>query len=175
MIREALMGELQHEAENTRKLFDAIPDDVLSYKPNDFNWSIGELAAHTAEVYHWWDSTLNQEVLEMAEYKYDKGDISSMKAIKEKLEENIADAAKHLGSYPEEKLMENWSMKHNGHELMPPMPRVQVIRGFLMNHLYHHRGELIAYLRANGKKVPGLYGPSYEEQMAAQQAAGPAA
>jgi len=61
-------------------------------------------------------------------------------------------------------------MKNGEIELMQPMPRIQIIRGFLMNHLYHHRGELIAYLRANGKKVPGLYGPSYEEQMAAQQA-----
>jgi len=169
MIRDALLGELQHEAENTRKLFNAIPDEVLSYRPNDFNWSIGELAAHTAEVYSWWDSTLNMEELEMSEYKYDKGDISKMENIKTKLEENIASASRHLQNYPEEKLMENWSMKNQGAELMPPMPRVQVIRGFLMNHLYHHRGELIAYLRANGKPVPGLYGPSYEEQMAMQQ------
>ena len=169
MLREALLGELQFEAENTRKLFNAIPDDVLEYKPNDFNWTIGQLAAHTAEVYHWWDSTLNENVFDMGKYKYDKGDISSMGSIKKKLEENIANAVKNLESYPEERFMENWSMQNEGAELMPPMPRVQVIRGFLMNHLYHHRGELIAYLRANGKPVPGLYGPSYEEMQAMQQ------
>ena len=64
--------------------------------------------------------------------------------------------------------MEMWSMQNNGVDLMPAMPRIQVIRGFLMNHLCHHRGELIAYLRVNGKRVPGLYGPSYEEALAAQ-------
>ena len=48
--------------------------------------------------------------------------------------------------------------------LMPAMPRVQVVRGFLLNHLYHHRGEMVVYLRSTGNKVPGLYGPSYEEQ-----------
>lgn len=168
MLRKALLGELQFEAENTRKLFDAIPNDVLDYKPNDFNWTIAQLAAHTSEVYNWWKITLNQDVLEMSTYKYDKGDISNMQSIKKKLEENIANAVESLSNYPEEKFMEMWSMQNEGVELMPAMPRVQVIRGFLMNHLYHHRGELIAYLRVNGKQVPGLYGPSYEEQLAAQ-------
>lgn len=170
MLRQALLGELQFEAENTRKLFNAIPDDVLTYKPNDFNWSIAQLAAHTAEVYNWWSNTLNEDVFEMSTYTYDKGDISNMKAIKEKLEENIAKAVQSLENYPEEKFMDIWTMKNEGVNLMDPMPRVQVVRGFLMNHLYHHRGELIAYLRANGKPVPGLYGPSYEEQMAFEKA-----
>ncbi len=165
MPRQALLGELQFEAENTRKLFDYISNDVLEYRPNDFNWTIAQLAAHTTEIYHWWDSTLNEEILEMSTYKYDKGDISTIEAIKEKLEENIAQAVKSLENYPEKKFNEMWTMKNQGVELMPAMPRIQVIRGFLMNHLYHHRGELIAYLRANGKPVPGLYGPSYEEQM----------
>ncbi|MDH3652112.1 MAG: DinB family protein [Saprospiraceae bacterium] len=169
MLRQALLGELQFEANNTRKLFDAIPDDVLDYKPNEFNWTIGQMASHTAEVYNWWGNTLKDNVFEMSTYKYDKGDISSMEFIKEKLEENIGNAIKSLEAYPEERFMEMWSMENEGIELMPPMPRIQVIRGFLMNHLYHHRGELVAYLRANGKPVPGLYGPSYEEQLAAQQ------
>ena len=172
MLRNALLGELKFEAENTRKLFNAVTDDVLAYKPNDFNWSIAQLCAHTAEVYNWWPNTLKDNVFEMSTYKYDKGDISNMKSIKKKLEENITKAVKALENYPEERFMEMWSMKNNGEDLMPPAPRIQVIRGFLMNHLYHHRGELIAYLRTNGKAVPGLYGPSYEEQqqmMAAQQ------
>ena len=165
MIRQTLLGELQYEAENTRKLFNAITDDVLEYKANDFNWSIAELASHTAEVYNWWTSTLNENVFEMSTYKYDKGDITSIESIKYKLEENIQNAIKALENYPDERFIEMWSMQNNGVDLMPSMPRIQVIRGFLMNHLYHHRGEIVAYLRVNKKPVPGLYGPSYEEQM----------
>jgi len=160
------MAELRHEAESTKKLFNAIPDDVLTYKPNSFNWSIAELASHTAEVYNWWEVTLNQDRMDLANYKYDKGDISSIKNIIAKLEENIETAISCLENYPEEKLMQPWSMWNGETNVMPEMPRIQVIRSFLMNHLYHHRGELIAYLRANGKPVPGIYGPSYEEQMA---------
>lgn len=164
MIRDSLLTELKHEADNTRKLFQSISEEALDYRPNDFNWSIAELASHTAELYSWWPPTLNLTVLEMSEYKYDKGDISSMTHIMKKLEENINRAIESLSEYPEEKLFENWSMQSHGKSLMDPMPRIQVIRSFLMNHLYHHRGELVAYLRAAGQKVPGLYGPSYEEQ-----------
>lgn len=164
MIRQSLLAELQFEADNTRKLFNAIPNDVLEYKPNDFNWTIAQLASHTAGLYNWWHVTLHQDILELNNYTYDPGDISDIDFIKKKLEENIAQAVKSLDNYPEEKFMEMWEMHQDGVPVMPPMSRIQVVRSFLMNHLYHHRGELIAYLRANGKRVPGLYGPSYEEQ-----------
>ena len=131
MLRQSLLGELKFEAESTRKLFNAIPDDVLDYKPNEFNWTIGQLAAHTAEVYNWWPATLNENVFEMSTYKYEKGDISNMASIKNKLEKNIANAIKSLENYPEERFMEMWSMQNDGAVLMPPMPRIQVIRGFL--------------------------------------------
>ena len=170
MLRQALLGELKHEAENTRKLFNAVTDDVLDYKPNDFNWTLAQCCAHIAELYNWWDSTLNENVFELSAYNYDKGDISNMAAIKATLEKNITNAIQSLEDYPEERFMENWTMQMNGQELMPPMPRIQVVRAFLMNHLYHHRGEVIAYLRANGKPVPGLYGASYEEVQAARPA-----
>lgn len=166
MIREALLAELKYEADNTRRLFNAVPDDILQYQPTDFNWTTAELAAHIAQIYHWWDATLNLDVLEMSTYSYDPGNISSMDSIKQKLEENIAEALENLQQYPEDKLTEMWTMQNQGVDLMPPMPRIQVIRSFLMNHVYHHRGELVAYLRANGRTVPGLYGPSYEEQQA---------
>ena len=171
MLKQSLLGELQHEAENTRKLFDAIPDDVLEFKANEFNWTIAGYASHIAEIYSWWAPTLNENVLDLANYSYDKGDISTMAGIKSKLEENIASAVKALEEVPEEKFMENWSMVNGDQEIMPPMPRIQVARAFLMNHLYHHRGEVVAFLRANGKPVPGMYGPSYEESMAMSQSA----
>ena len=168
MIIESLLGEFMHEAENTRKLLKAIPDSALSYKPSENSWTTGQLASHISEIYNWYFNTFEEDVFDMASYKYDKGDISTVSNIILKFEENVKKAHTILENAKEEKLFVNWSMKAGGKELMPPMPRVQVARGFLMNHLYHHRGELIVYLRATGNKVPGLYGPAYEEQMAMQ-------
>lgn len=170
MILQLLIEEFKTEADNTRKVFDAITDDVLDYRPNDFNWSIADLAAHIAEGFVWWEATLNLDSLDMGSYKYDKGDISKMDNIRKKLEDNIAIAQSALINFTEDKLFEPWSMTMNGTNLLPPTPRYQVIRTYLMNHLIHHRGEMITLLRANNKRVPGLYGPTYEESQKQSQA-----
>ncbi len=164
MIVQSLMGEFLHEAENTRKLLKAIPDSALDFKPSELSWTTAQLASHIAEVYNWYEGTLTSNVFDMATYRYDKGDISVAANIVAKFEENVAKAQQALAQAKEESMFENWKMVMGSDEpLFPVMPRVQVIRGFLMNHLYHHRGEMIVYLRSTGNKVPGLYGPVAED------------
>ncbi len=166
MIKQALIGEFLHEAENTRKLLKAIPDSALDYRPQPHLWSIGQLASHIGEVYNWFDGTLNVDVFDMGAYKYDKGDITKAENIVEKFESNFEAAKSVLENWDESTAMNIWHMQMGGNDIMPPMPKVIVTRGFLFNHLYHHRGELVAHLRAAGCSVPGLYGPTYEESQA---------
>ncbi len=164
MLVQSLLAEFKHEAENTRKLLQAIPDDALSFKPSEKCWSTGQLASHIAEVYNWYQPTLHQNVFDMATYKYDKGDISAAANIVAKFEENVKNAQVALETATDESMFENWKMVMGGEEpIFPEMPRIQVVRGFLFNHLYHHRGEMIIHLRSTGNKVPGLYGPTFEE------------
>ncbi len=163
MLKQGLLNEFNHEAENTRKLLKSIPDSALDYRPQPHLWSIGQLASHIAEVYNWFDGTFNVDEFDMGSYKYDKGDISKAENIVEKFEENVAKAREVLENSDESTFFNNWSMVMNGNALMPPSPRIAMVRGFLFNHLYHHRGELVAHLRASGNKVPGLYGPTYED------------
>lgn len=164
MIKQALLGEFLHEAENTRKLLQMIPDSALEYRPQPHLWSVAELASHIAEVYNWYDATFNQDFFDMATYQYDKGDISKTENIAAKFEDNFANAKAAIEKSEESTYMNEWKMVMGESEpLFPPMPKVQVIRGFLYNHLFHHRGELVAHLRATGNKVPSLYGPNYEE------------
>ena len=164
MIVQSLLGEFIHEAENTRKLLKAIPDSALNYKPAENLWTTGQLASHIAEVYNWYDPTFNQDEFDMGLYKYDKGDISAAANIVAKFEENVKKAQDVLEEAKDEDMMTLWKMTMYGNEIFPPMPRIQVVRGFLFNHLYHHRGEMIMHLRASGNKVPGLYGPTADEQ-----------
>lgn len=168
MMIQSLLGEFEHEVENTRKLLKAIPDSALDYKPSEHRWTTGQLASHIAELYNWFDDTFNVDAFEMTDYKYDKGDISKVANILNKFEENVKKAQAVIKSYPEEKLFHNWAMTIGGKEAMPAMPRINAIRSFLFNHIYHHRGELIVYLRASGNTVPSLYGPTYEETIAMQ-------
>lgn len=170
MIVQSLMGEFQYEAENTRKLLNAIPDSALDYKPAEISWTTGQLASHIAEVYNWFEGTFHQDVFDMASYKYDKGDITKASNIVAKFEENVKMAQSALERATDESMFQEWKMVMGGADpIFPPMPRIQVVRGFLFNHLYHHRGEMIVYLRATGNKVPGLYGPNAEESMAMKQ------
>ena len=164
MLVQSLLGEFHHEVENTRKLLQAIPDSALQYKPAEKSWTTGQLASHIAEVYNWYHPTLHQNVFDMATYTYDKGDISTAANIVAKFEENVKNAQQALEMATDASMFENWKMVMGGTEpIFPEMPRIQVIRGFLMNHLYHHRGEMIVYLRATGNKVPGLYGPTSDD------------
>jgi uncharacterized damage-inducible protein DinB len=167
MIVKSLLAEFEHEAENTRKLLSAIPDSALDYKPSEKNWTTGQLASHIAEVYNWFQPTLHSNVMDMAAYTYDKGDISKAANIVAKFEENLKNARQALETATDESMFENWKMVAGSEDnvIFPEMPRVQVSRSFLFNHLYHHRGELVVYLRATGNNVPGLYGPTADGNM----------
>lgn len=164
MIVKSLLGEFFHEAENTRKLLKMIPDSALGFKPSEKSWTTGQLASHIAEVYNWYQPTLHQNVFDMATYKYDKGDISAAANIVAKFEENVKNAQAALETASDESMFENWKMVMGATEpVFPEMQRIQVVRGFLFNHLYHHRGEMIVYLRSTGNKVPNIYGPTADD------------
>lgn len=165
MIVKSLLGEFLHESESTRKLLNAIPDSALDYKPSPTSWTTAQLASHIAEIYNWYNYTLHANVFDMAVYKYDKGDITRAANIVAKFEENVKRAQESLETATDESMFEKWKMVAGEKLLFPEMMRIQVTRGFLMNHLYHHRGEMIVYLRASGNKVPGMYGPVYEDSL----------
>jgi len=165
MLVQSLLGEFMFEVENTRKLLKAIPDSALEWKPAEKNWTTAQLASHVAEVYNWFPQTLEEDVMDMAAYKYDKGDVTKAANIVAKFEENVKAAQQSLEKATDESMFVLWKMVVGSADpIFPPMPRIQVVRSFLMNHLYHHRGELVVYLRATGNKVPGLYGPSLDEK-----------
>ena len=163
MILQYLTQEFEHEVSNTRKLLQAVPEKDLDYKPAETSWTMGELAQHIATIYYWYVGTFNQDVYDITADHLERGDVNDIKATLALFESNVEKARNALQSLTEEKLGDNWTMKAGDTVVLGPMPRGVVARGFLFNHLYHHRGEMIVYLRATGNKVPGLYGPTYEE------------
>lgn len=163
MILQYLTQEFEHEVTSTRKLLQAVPEKDLGYKPAATSWTMGELAQHIATIYYWYVGTFTQDVYDMAADHLERGDTNDIKATLALFESNVEQARAALKSLTEEKLQGNWTMKVGEQVVLGPMPRGIVARGFLFNHIYHHRGEMIVYLRATGNKVPGMYGPTYEE------------
>lgn len=163
MIVQSLIDEFEHEVTSTRKLLLAVPEKDLSFKPSPTSWSMGELAQHIATIYYWYVGTLTQDVYDIAADNLERGAPEDINATVALFEKNVEKARVALRSTTEESLMVQWTMKFGDRTVLGPVPRNLVIRGFLFNHIYHHRGELIVYLRSTGNKVPGLYGPTYEE------------
>jgi len=165
MLVTSLLGEFLYEAEGTRKLLQCIPDSALTWKPAPKSWTTAELASHIAEIYNWYPPTFNEDIFDMAGYSYDKGDITTAANILAKFEANLEKAKAAVEAATEESLQKKWKMVYGEKILMPERKRIEVIRGFLMSHLYHHRGEMIVYLRATGNKIPGLYGPIGDDEL----------
>lgn len=163
MILQYLIDEFEQEASNTRRLLQAVPEKDLAYKPSPVSWNMGELAQHIATIYYWYVGTLTKDVYDMAADHLERGSPTDIQATLDLFEKNVEKARAALKSVTEESLAADWTMKVGDRVILGPLPRGKVARGFLFNHIYHHRGEMIVYLRATGNKVPGLYGPTYEE------------
>ncbi len=163
MILQSMINEFEHEVNSTRKLLQAVPQKDLTYKPSPVSWTMGELAQHIATIYYWYVGALTTDVYDMAADRLERGDPGDINATLDLFEKNVEKARAALKSVTEESLQDQWTMKVGDRTVLGPMPRGVVARGFLFNHIYHHRGEMIVYLRATGNKVPGMYGPTYEE------------
>lgn len=163
-INQAFLGELQHENNTTKRLFERIPDEKLAWKPHDKSWTMGELASHIAEMGQWIQTTITQPELDFATGQYQPFKGQSMEEITKKHDENMAEAMKTIQGASDEVMMTPWKMR-NGEQVILDMPRAAVLRGTILNHLYHHRGQLSVYMRMNDIPLPPMYGPTADEQL----------
>ncbi|QNL51808.1 DinB family protein [Olivibacter sp. SDN3] len=163
MILQSLIAEFEQEVKSTRKLLQAVPEKDINYKPSPISWTMGELAQHIATIYYWYVGTLSQDVYDLAADHLGRGEPADIKTTLDLFEKNVEKSRAALNATTEENLQDQWTMKIGDRTVLGPMPRSIVLRSFLFNHVYHHRGEMVVYLRATGNKVPGLYGPTYEE------------
>lgn len=167
MLQE-LIQEFEHEVKNTRKLLEMVPEKDIRFKPSAVSWTMGELAQHIATIYYWYVGTFTTTVYDLATDPLDRGSVDDLKATLALFENNVAKARKAIQSATEAQLQENWTMKAGDQVVLGPLPRATVARGFLFNHIYHHRGEMIVYLRATGNKVPSIYGPTFDDDLKKQ-------
>jgi uncharacterized damage-inducible protein DinB len=86
------------------------------------------------------------------------------------LTESIAAARQLLGGLDDAQMMAIWRMQHDGKDVMA-MPRIAFVRAIMLNHWYHHRGQLLVYLRLLNQSVPSVYGPTADENPFAEAVA----
>lgn len=164
-ISGSLLPEFDHEMANTRKTLERVPEDKLDWKPHHKSWAMGGLATHISNLPSWAVFTINQDSLDLAPPGAEPFRLPEAKSRQEFLEmfdKNVADARAAIAGASDEHLFKPWSLLKGGNTLMT-MPRVAVLRSFVMNHIIHHRAQLGVYLRLNDVPVPSIYGPSADE------------
>ncbi len=165
-LNEALLPEFDHEMANTRKTLERLPEDKLGWKPHEKSGTTGWLATHLANIPTWAVSTVENSSLDLAPQGVPVGPLPPAKSRREILEafdKNVAGARAAIAGASDAHLLKSWSLLFGGKSVFT-LPRIAVLRSFVMNHSIHHRAQLGVYLRLNNVPVPALYGPSADEQ-----------
>ncbi|MDZ4802217.1 MAG: DinB family protein [Bryobacteraceae bacterium] len=153
-LLQYFLPALQQESATTAKVLAAVPDDKADYAPAEKSMTAQKLASHIAETDMWF-------LKSVAAGKFEMPGESPAKAPSEAAAEyssqmpGLIEALKALT--PEQLAAEldfyTWKL-----------PAVAYV-DFCIRHMIHHRGQLSAYLRPMGAKVPSIYGGSADEPM----------
>ncbi len=165
-ISESILPEFETEMAGTRKVLKCIPNDKLEWKAHPKSNTIGWNACHLAEIAGWVEGTLTQDSWEIKPVDgepYQSPQLNSRQEILDLFDANVAAAKKCINATPDEEYSKSWSLLSAGQALIT-MPKLGVIRTWVLNHTIHHRAHLCVYLRLNDIPVPGLYGPSADDQ-----------
>jgi uncharacterized damage-inducible protein DinB len=157
--------ELEQEAQATRRVLERVPEAKLQWKPHSKSMTLGQLAMHVAN--------LPGAIAEIAtrpsfdvKTQIPRPDATSTRQVLATFEESMRQARGHLGSMTDSELAAPWRMMKGEQELWS-MPRGAFLRSVMLNHWYHHRGQLTVYLRQTGALLPAVYGDSADEKVMA--------
>ncbi len=159
-LADTILLELDQEAETTKRLLDRIPSDKLSWKPHPRAFSLGQLALHIASVPGSVTAAAVPDSMEAPSFA--QTEAKSRQEILDTFSRGLESARDTLKKMDDARLNSTWSLTKNGKILMT-VPRIAFLRSILMNHNYHHRGQLSVYLRMLDVPVPSIYGPSADE------------
>ena len=161
-LATAFLAEMENEAKTARECLSRVPADKFEWKPHEKSMAMGRLAVHVAEMFGWTKETLTQDVLDFATADFKPFEPSTTDELLAFFDDHVAKAKEILAATPDETFFTEWTMR-NGETVYFTMPKVAVMRSFVMNHIIHHRGQLSVYLRLNDIPVPSIYGPSADE------------
>ena len=158
---DGMLAELEQEAVTTRRVLERIPQAHLAWKPHPKSMSLGQLALHVA--------TVPGTVAELAAIDtvpdpppFVQPEAATASELVPSLTASVARAKQILGGFDDAKMNATWRLQRGGKDLLA-MPRAALVRAIMLNHWYHHRGQLLVYLRLLNLPVPSVYGPTADE------------
>jgi uncharacterized damage-inducible protein DinB len=158
---DGLLQELDQETLTTRRVLERVPDNRLAWRPHEKARTLGELALHVAMVPGGVAELVASPSPAQAPQFTDPSPKSASELIPA-LQQSIARAKQVLCGMDDATLLATWRLMKDERELFA-VPRVAMLRSVMLNHWYHHRGQLTVYLRELGVPIPSIYGPSADE------------
>ena len=162
-IAEVLLLDYDPEIAGTRRTLERIPGNDPQWKPHDKSMPIGRLAVHVARLPQFCTGILTTPEINMDNTKMPPLVFESTAQLLDVLDTSAAEARAHLTATTDAVFQEKWKLSFKGHTIIDE-PKVKAYRIMFLSHLVHHRAQLGVYLRLLNIPVPGLYGPSADEQ-----------
>lgn len=164
-IATDLLAEFDREMRNTRRMLECVRDDILDFAPHPRSMTVGQLAGHMAEMIGWARLTVDLDEFDYAppaEPPRRPFEPSTRASVLQSFDRNTAGAREAIARLSDEAMLAGWTLLEGGQPVFS-MPRIEVLKRYLLNHIIHHRAQLGVYLRLNDIPVPGMYGPSADE------------
>lgn len=159
-LAEQLIAELTQETAATRRVLERVPQDKLAWKPHAKSRSIGALAWHIAVLPLGITELVTPTVAQVPSVTDHQP--QSVDEVLSMLDRSVAAAVKKISEWGDEGLAVPWRMVRGGKTIIE-LPRSAMLRTILLNHWYHHRGQLTVYLRELNVPLPGIYGPTADD------------
>ncbi len=165
-VLELLKTEFEYEMTSTRKVLERVPADKFAWRPHAKSMSLARLASHVATL-PMWASTMVDEGPEDGEEVavLEPACPTSSAELLACFERSACQGRDYLYGLSDDDLARPWTLLVREQDVCA-MTRAEVLRMAIMNHLAHHRGQLIVYLRMLDVPVPGIYGPSADDESA---------
>jgi uncharacterized damage-inducible protein DinB len=161
-IVRTLLPQLDHEMATTRRVLEAVPDGEAGWKPHPKSSSLGNLVAHIATFPLWQKLVAQERELDLGlpeNASAAQVPFSRTSELIERFDRDLREARRALEPMSDEAMRESWTLKNRGTTVFS-LPRVAVIRSFILSHMIHHRGQLTVYLRLRDVPLPSVYGPT---------------
>lgn len=154
-----LLREFRDEAVITKRLLDRVPGDKLTWKPHAKSMSLGQLAGHIASIPGRISKLVQQESFDVLKGSFVPAQPNSVEEIQATLHQGIREADEFLQGFDEASGAARFRLMKGDREIFS-QPRAVTVRTILLNHWYHHRGQLSVYLRLLDVALPVIYGRS---------------
>jgi uncharacterized damage-inducible protein DinB len=164
-ISEILLQDYDVEISNTRRTLERVPEGKNEWKCHDKSMPMGRLAMHCATLPLFGYYILEDEDMDLAAPRRPHAslDFTTREAALKQFDECAAKCRASLAAASDEQLSKLWKFSW-GEQLISNSARSLAFRQMFFDHLIHHTAQLGVYLRLNDVPVPGLYGPSADEQ-----------